>query len=816
MINNITYDDLMENSSPIIMQFVDLLKQYSKQNNYRLFKAINKTIATAIYNDIENIRQTKKIDFNKFLNNKEITKIQYDNLLKFNKSINENGVMDLDVEDTFYKVIENVIIILESGQTRFVENENISTRGNDYDKANLLKTETVDIETVEGGDDKVEYTVLVPHFNFDYEALLINFFKKGRYIRYEFLEKLPLTEIKQTSSKIQKNKFELIGSNDITIMPIKYKMRCTFKNNDNIECGNVVEFCKVHMHSDIRCTDSLTHHVSENNRHRMKNINNAQTVDYVEVYIYTIKDLVGDDKKEKQIGSLVPITDSIIEANTLLLDYGADKQSVSIPLVLNYKPLKNINSKKLEGNILLKDKNNYLFTKDIYESLKQYLDTYHNIKINNSNRIVAEFIIHQILSNIYLDVAFISMILGKTGSGKTFFATILPKMFTNAISIIRGTSSTRTAILGGKSNLNSKLFNSTYAAGAVATNDLLIIEETGKILNSNLDERKFQEDTIIDILKDLTHKFAKYNIGTQGSENSLVRASTLLLGNFEDIKIAIKKYKSRLSAVYKSLTNGKTLPHYPLYKQIEYYMLFNEDLAKAHLETRKQLDAHYITGLDPANFSRIGAFIVLDYDKEMTKEEKKKRILETNYAPLSYQPHKDEFVNELDKMFANKKIPITFLKKVAKLMGNYFYDERNNFNKFNGDEVSPHTSNAQVNMMASFLYLNKLYWGEKLDINNEDIEIIRYIERFNYNILTPKEAAMIKMPIFNDNYLDMNLVEDEYEDKKEDYIMSKITADRVKTVAKDYIDKEKGSIEIDDKGNINEAFGSLPNGEFDD
>jgi hypothetical protein len=147
-------------------------------------------------------------------------------------------------------------------------------------------------------------------------------------------------------------------------------------------------------------------------------------------YAKKLNNITSINKDEEQteivLYSLQELKTHFVEANViysgrknenfLLVIAANDEEAV---LSLDKKP------KKLKSAILLSDIQSYTFLHDIFESIKNYMKTYHNIKITNRNRVIAEFIILQLLCNKYLNLLLKAGYYGKSGSGKSFWSKVL-------------------------------------------------------------------------------------------------------------------------------------------------------------------------------------------------------------------------------------------------------------------------------------------------------------------------------------------------------------------------------------------------------
>lgn len=752
-------------NEPIQNLFKDFLNRRSKDNIGLLFN-INNNIRQAILDDRVSIISTKRIDFNKLLNENKITDIEFKNLIKLNSTI-ENGIYDLEVNSKeFLTVITKLNMLISDDGTIISIQETDQIAPSRHIKPIKAKEDLTMIN-----DEDVKY--FIPKHDFDYAAFMLNFFNFGNNVKYKYM-KCTTKKINDNYSYLQKNALEITGAREIVRVPTKYKVTCTHKNGLT-ECGNIVSFCDMHKHSNIYCSDSIYGIFDKESKHTIKNIEKATISDTVTLYLYTARDLSNPEQKEEfVVASINKIDDTYIYTNGFLHYV----EGTTTLYVISHKPIENTR-KKLEKEILKKDNSKFFFLNDVIKSIKEYYEEYHNIKISNANKIVAEVIIFQLLANKFFDYNFKAFVLGTSGSGKTFWSKVLLPLFTNRFAVLQGDSLTRNRYLGGRSNMLSKLYNSTFSAGFVATNDLLFVEETAEQLEKFHDPRFTDlSNNIFSMDKRVGNKGEKYDVGIQGSTKLTVKATTFLTGNIESMMTLNNEYSKRLSKIYRTITGGSHVPPSAmLYKPIEFYskILKNENLAKSHLKVRKDFywNKNYITSLPTAEQARKEIFIALEEDKFERQD-----LSDLNTTKIvDIQPHREEFIAELAKIFENKKsVPIKFKNDIEMFMKNeFFYTSRNNFCRDKQDKVNTHIIISQINLCVYLIYMNKLYYDLPIEFTNDDKELIRYFESFNYNTLSSKEASMIIRPRFvNDFYLNTEEVNNEIEKIEEDANLNRL------------------------------------------
>ena len=796
-----SFEEFEKKDNKISKRFNDLLKRKDRKRSYRLFYNIPKEIRKIIFENLSEINKTSLIDFNKYLPTGE-----YQAFFNTNTKIITNRVCKLENLQggiLIQKLFKQVDILKQTGSSTFAEGGKIDTR----------EVEPENIETIypTAVIDDEEYYHFKPNHDFSYNDLLMNYFKFGAKIKYMFKQDIALRKMTETESTLQRNSIEIMGFIDMLAIPIKYEIKCTARDKYNQECGNIINFCEAHKHSNIFCTDSLGDREVKN-RHAIKKIDTAVSKELKNLYTYNARDMNSDGEKNETliIVSTEEITDSIIESNGFFIaDAGAN---TSVYYLISYKP-KTSTTIELKGKILQKDRQkNYFFLHDMFESLKKYYTKYHKLPINNSNKIVGETILLQLLNNRYLDYISKSLVLGTSGSGKSFYTKVLPQLFTNKIQTIMGESVTRTMLLGGRSNVLSKRFNSPYSPGYVSTNDMLVLEESAgglnKIASSKAGGRGLQDlgFNVVSALKNVGNKYEMFNPGIQGSKDTMSMANIVMLGNITNLHTPLQEYEKHLVRVYKTITKGKMYSKkHPLFRPIEYYKELDINLAKAHQIIRQQFynSKNYVTHLDEAEQSRFAIFILLDNSGGQTTEELIDEAANgTDFRPLKTQPHKTEFLKELDEAFLKDgdpllEAPTDFKKSIRRFMAEYFYREPNNFvpeaplGKEGGNKINTHLFNAQTALMTNMLYLNKLYWGDEIIFTDDDKNLIRYYESYNYNSLNSKEATMGKRPLINNHILDDKKIDKEYDDQKEAYNTGKMIERKMQDKASLKVDLKK-------------------------
>jgi hypothetical protein len=323
---------------------------------------------------------------------------------------------------------------------------------------------------------------------------------------------------------------KILSKINITYLPTKECVTCTEKNiSTGLECGNVVTFCSIHKNSKICCTDSLNN-LNPNTlraRHNIKNINNSEVVETRKVYEYEIEfNYDGDEKYTEIVYSLVEIKNIVFTGNFLYCHRGDHRFLV----LLNYKEEK---LKELDYNIIQKP-DGVLFLSDIFKSLQTYYLKEFNYVIKDDNKILALYMMLQHLQKVYFNFKTISIFLGESSSGKSFYTEILMPMFTNNITYAFCDDITRNRFLGGQSNLKSLSGNTIFVGGYIESSDFLVMEEAGSMLNTHRDKDSNKYNPI-EHLRSFNKGYVPVSI--QSGRDVQVNANVCFLGNLENIEI---------------------------------------------------------------------------------------------------------------------------------------------------------------------------------------------------------------------------------------------------------------------------------------
>ncbi len=628
----------------------------------------------------------------------------------------------------------------------------------------------------EAEEDSDDEDLILPLEGTDMNSVKMNlFFNKD--VCYKFNPSLPVSSLDKSHSKMQTLRLKINGVLEHNTIITKRKVICTTKTK-GVECGNVVYFSDVHLNSSIRCTDS---NLIPHDGHIIKKTEKASVEESKIIYVYEGADIGKpfvslkkennsssfSPSEEIMIASLVPLKHSYVTCNAIFVN---DIDSSYI-LVLSVQEEE---IKPLDKPILLHSNKSSYFLDDIYMSLQSYLNEYHNISLTNQNRIIGHCIILQLLLNIFYNIRTNALIVGKSGSGKSIWSELLIPLFTLNHKNIMGTDITRNKFIGGRSNMNSNTVNSLFAAGYIATQDMIFAEECTNSLKDFQDSILNQNNNIFHLIKASSGRYV--DVAIQGGQKIYPKASTILVGNLEQLDFT-QEYKTFVASKYRKLKGEGDREYkekWPLFKPIEYYVdeLKNRELAEAHAIVRQNYKGvsgrHFITRLPTAEMARYAFFIAIEDNLDSSRKlrELKKDSILTN-------PKREILIEELSKIFINPlthqpyEVPLSLKKKINDFYNNEFYESRNNYKNIFGSTsfINAHIENNIIMIMEYLVWMNRLYNNSlSLKENNKNLLedmaknplsedekiLINYFLSFNYNTLSPEEASMSTKPYIND------------------------------------------------------------------
>lgn len=761
--------------------FFTVGRRKSKTNLEGVFYEAKKEIWEKLCQDSYQIINNREIVFELLFPDEDFVKKSTDwrqSFLSHNDKLffisNNMHVLDKELTDRIVFFLEKAQVEANetraAGDTRYDFKDVVeATDDEETENAELIDALSKSTGITQFSTLKANAGVKENETKFSYASLMLNYFYT-RDIFYVFNKDILTASLKKNASLFTCT-FDVISLIQTIEVPIRKRVLCTAKTEFGMECGNIVTFCDMHKHSNIKCTDSMQ--TPRHQGHAIKAFNEARYDgdDMITMYIYSVRETDEESFEEKRICSLIELSSGIVTANVLTT--GEKDEIAQIAFAVKKDSMQS--DLKLKGKFLIKNRVLHKnFLNDIFESAKQYLKEYHNISLYDMNRIVAQYLILQYLCNVYFDYAYKTAIFGKSGSGKTIWTKLLFPLLTPAFSVVSGSDISRNRLLGGKSNYASTIFNSPYSPGFIATNDVVFLEESTNQLNMFYEAQKSGislRDNIFSMLKLVGDKGDEYDIGIQGSQKTRVKASTVLVGNLEQLSLMRKEYVQILRRHYQKFNIVEKKEAYslswPLYRPIEYYMrvMSNVPLAKAHQATRKEFGhKNYITFLPEAEQARLIVQITLE-DYQAGYKPSNMNVSDK----LRKHVHRREIREEFDSIFGEKEVPMQFFNDALRFIQYECFMERNNIVPDRTVSGNIHVQNGNTRLYILLAFMNKLYWGdENLEVlTDEDKEVIKFYMLFNYNTLDKDEAAMLKMPYINDMYLDADEVASEEESIKE-------------------------------------------------
>lgn len=746
-----------------IARFFRLVSERKTRNSIGYFFNTKKLVSERLYMNRGEIISTRRICFKELFKDADEQKWLSIFLDKNKALLDENGVLEQSLTD---ELVELLLKAKELDNETGSKTELLESTRHGFKDVVEPEDEDLDFlnneELIKSKDEDIFY--LKPSQTFSFTSFMMNYFYSNK-IRYVFNNNVLNNSVYNDNLTIRE--LEVLSFMEEVRIPVKYKVICTHRSEMGEECGNIVFFSEVHKNSTIYCTDSLEDSNILGTRHTVKNIENATVVEQASLYAYNVRDV--ETEKEMVVYSVEELESTHVKVNIV---NGGKKNSQLMLVIAQQKLNKFVHALK-EPFLLKHERNKGFFLHDLIDSSKKYLKDYHNVSLNYSNRVVGEYMLLQYLSNVYLDYAFRAGYFGKSGAGKSIWAKLLLPLFTNSIAIVEGSEVTRNRLLGGKGNHLSNFFASPYTPGYIATHDVVFLEEmTNQLSDFHEGTKAFGKGNlsgnVFSLLKGKDEKGQEYDVGIQGSQKSRVRASTILVGNLEQLASIKEEYKRLVYKKYKLFNRTEGGPNFssrwPMYKPVEYYSkdLKNVALAKAHMSARKELlTKNYVTLLPEAEQARLAIMIILEDNESgyvpriLTKEERLKTFV-----------HREDIKSELDKVFANKPLPNSLFKEVNVFLEEELFRNRNNFVIDKTIDYNIHLRAAVVRLMSALVWLNKLYWVEPgtepdTSLTTEDKELIEYYSLFNYNTLNRDEASMTKKPYINDLFYDTDEVHGE-------------------------------------------------------
>ena len=759
-------------------------KSNKKHPSFKLFKKTLKKIlskppanlAIKLFNNYEKIIATNGINISKILTENELEQVKTYEAPRLD--FRNNDWYFSNETETAQAITANLIKCYDSIIGRIAIDDN--TREYSYKKVKEVEDDLI----IFGEENTINDLYLNLFYNVD--------------LSIEFNKSIVADSL-QVHGKVQTCNFSVNNLASFKSMPTKYSIKCTAKNQLGAECSNSVEFCDIHKHSSIRCTDNYN---TMEKGHVIKNLDDAQVIERKKFYHYIVKDLTGSnveqDEKEFEALSMVPIDDEDIICNCILSNVGKEE-------IIFILAIKKIDRKKLDQAILIRKEENETALDDIFESMKKYYKKYHNFSLNNKNKYVAKVMLFQAITNIFFKERFHSFIMGKSGSGKSIYSKIIYPMFSFNYQYVIGTSITENRFLGGQDKFKN------YLPGYAATQNFVFFEEASSALNfyHNSQEQKFgtNKNNLFEMLKNATG--SEYNTSQQGSITCYPRASFTLVGNLEHLSLLKEAYEKAVAKQYKKFSEGHKNYDFtlPLFKPLEYYskIIGDEALARAHAYVRltKYASKYYMTGLPEAEQARFIFNIILEEDKESQKGVTKIPF-NLGKEGKRFKVHRKDFMDELS--FLNDyKLDEEFKKQIVEYYYEEFLNGRNNFIRKKNEDLNNHVKEGLFKAIYYFIVIEKFYWKEEMTLTALDkAKIVKFFKN-NYNSLNLRESAEESTPFFNDfEIVDTNNLKNLELIKNEEYYLKRKdeVAELNKQIRDDDIVTSKPDQDLDDIDDI--------------
>lgn len=707
-----------------------------------------------------------------------ITDIVTSNILLIleNKNICLSDLLS-DIELSNFKIRNNVRIREESGKfyleeaiaakiitflEQFVQNYTSTKR------INLSTERCIDTDIIAEDEMKEKYsknTILRPRNTFNYNSFLQNKFADNSCV-YKYNKDVELLDTSDKNSIIHTAQFEISALGANKQIASKYSVICTGRRtNPDAMCNTEVIFGPQHLHTTLKCY-GVSHDSIPSSKlheaHTLTNLTNVPPCEFVTLYTAQADVYISGDKVESDVNiyCLNEITSLKFNANCICVqDNELDGYLILGQEVLENKtPLEHKFCKYLH-------KDNFL--QDLFYSIKYYLEYYHKVEVNDSNKIIALEYIYCILSSVFLKQPELCFVIGLSGTGKTYLATIIGKLLSPKCKYVMGTSVTRAGAIGGQSTVKS---NGIFTFGFLTTHHTVIFEEVTCVLDDFNDDKKDKKNNPFSFIKMLDTS-NPIDVGIQGGKSSVFKSSMFFLGNVEQLN-SYALYKERCARECIEIKNekggnAKFDKNLPMFAPIEYYLreCNDRELAEAHryvrTADRKYMikDLHYVTKLPIAEQSRFTFFNILE-EKTGNKKVKYKEIKNLNQCLSNL--HTTEILEELGEKFDREKFDEQRLKKysvekreklastITEFFDNEILNKRNNFKECFRATEKTQLYGRLIRFCINCVCLNKMYYDLEYEFVESDKKMLLELLSYNYNTLDSEEASMRKKPYIND------------------------------------------------------------------
>ncbi len=593
-------------------------------------------------------------------------------------------------------------------------------------------------------DDGME--CLKPNSNFDvfnyYTNLLIN-----ENLKYSFNSKIT-TATNSTDINIATVELEILSEAGQSFLPIYYCGVCHKRDLYGHICGNEIKVGHHQLSSSVKC-NIYTQNLEDKHAHSV-NVSHLEEIKKL-YYMYVVKMThTNNESVERLLYTTEKIESNFIVANCLNASFGETGKNSNHLVALAFV-VKEHKDDVLKERILLKDKKSKNYLEDIFRSIVKYYKKNKKLEINNKNKYLAYVLINVLINNMYNNYVQNAMILGNSGSGKSFYCSVIAPLFTNKVGYYNGMSISRVGFIGGQDYIeNTKIFR----YGAVSKDRISIVEEAARPLDLYHSENENRGFNIYESIKVLNPDKA-IDVGIQGSKPVEWKSSLIFLGNMEGLTVT-NDYKKQVRKEYKKLSDGKKFDSkIPLFCSLAYYKSFDETLSKAHKIVRDEYlhQQNYITRLPQAEQSRFDFMVYLIPDNKDIEH-----VLPNNSNKTDV--HREIFIKELNEIFDTKsEVPVVVKNDVFTFLNS---EIKNEFNNYDLKNTTQQFFNRVFFNCVYYVLNNRKYWGKDLtdNLNEDEKELLRSWLTYNYNSLLDSDASMITRPMYNDS----RYVEDSTED----------------------------------------------------
>jgi hypothetical protein len=708
------------------IELLGIKEKFSQFPNY-LFN----DIVTSLLREERILNNQGQIDLELF----EVSKKSPSFIEKNKKRLEEDKYLKKEYTDFFLKKIKQYGELESSGEL-------VVARGTEEPYAAGYSIDRYNSEVPEGyaysSSKEINPNKVIPKEDYTM-ASFINNMKLNINTEHLFNALLVQQHHIKNTSFVQRAKIRIIGYIEKTEFPITYKAYCA-----NPFCDNNIEYTALDMSTNLHC--DFGHAILDANMRHSISTNRGIVNKTVNIYGYSVE----IEKEDGRYEELDEIFWFLEEQDNAIIDCeflryaqqsgGTMKNRMFIVISKN----RNFENKRLQREIICTSKSRD-FLEDIYQSLKRYLKEEHEIMLRDDNKIISLFMIFQCCAML-LGKKFYFMVLGKTGSGKTFLSNIFPPLFTGMFVEVNGAQATKNRVIGGTGVKSSPFSSNVFQKGVVGTHDYVVFEEISNSFDTFGGDKT---NNVFSMLK-LTYN-GRVPITSQGTRTYETTASLFLNGNIEQLN-TVKEYIKKLKKKYRKNDFDN---RWPLFMPIDYYKkkLKNPDLAKSHYEVRyldeENINRHYVTGLPQAEMNRYPLFVIIEGEEEeeltdfYQKNEKLKSVI-----------HREQIVEEIGMKikkedFASEEAEKFFEEKVYPYLKDEFLQKRQNFRP-QKTNINNHMKKNLFLIAKIFFFCQKKFYGEPLDITNYDKKLFECFMSYNNNVLSTKQARMEERPFIND------------------------------------------------------------------